>query len=115
MTAPTDPAIARDTAKPLAALADPTRLRVLLLIIQEPGHVGRLVELTGVPLSNISHHLMVLRRARVLEDRRDGRRMVYSLHPTVFAGGTLAVGRWRLTLAPAGGPATGKGKKGGAG
>jgi DNA-binding transcriptional ArsR family regulator len=104
----TDRKTAKATASRLATLAEPTRLVVLHHLVSGPRHVGELAELTGVPLVNISHHLNVLRVAGVLDNTRDGRRVVYSLNPDVYADGTLDLGRVRLTLTPAGPPARGK-------
>ena len=33
---------------------------------------------------NVSHHLGVLREAGLVEDRKDGRFVIYSLHPRFF-------------------------------
>jgi ArsR family transcriptional regulator len=107
MSATNDPT-AKDTAAKLAALAEPTRLRVLHFLVQGPHYVGQLAELTGVPMVNMSHHLGVLRNAGILDDAKDGRRVVYRLNPDVYADGTLDLGRVRLTLTPAGPPARGK-------
>ncbi len=91
----TDYHAARRVATRLAALAEPTRLRVLDRLAQGPLHVGALAELLGVPMVNLSHHLGVMRQAGLLTDEKDGRRVVYRLNPDVFGpgdnGDTLAI------------------------
>src|SRR5215213_7462280 len=81
---------ARKIATLLAAISEPTRLRVLWLLTKGPEHVGRLAELVDIPMVNMSHHLGVMRQAGLLEDEKDGRRVVYKLRPEVFTPGTTA-------------------------
>ena len=56
----------------LRLLADPTRLRLLLLLEQEELSVAELQEILGMGQSRISSHLAQLKRAGVVEDRRAG-------------------------------------------
>ncbi len=62
-----------------AALGHPHRLEILELIAQGERCVEDLAAVTGLSLANASRHLQVLRRARLAEPRRDGKRMLYSL------------------------------------
>lgn len=91
----TDYQAARRVATRLAALAEPTRLRVLDRLAHGPLHVGALAELLEVPMVNLSHHLGVMRTAGLLDDEKVGRRVVYRLNPDVFGPGdgrdTIAV------------------------
>ena len=96
---------ARKVAQTLAALAEPTRLRILFHFAREPLNVGRLAELVGAPMVNMSHHLGVMRQAGLLEDEKDGRRVVYRFRAGVFESGdgdgilgTLTVGPYRVVL-----------------
>jgi len=61
----------------LRLLADPTRLRLLLLLEQEELSVAELQEILGMGQSRISSHLAQLKRAGVLEDRRAGKNVYY--------------------------------------
>jgi DNA-binding transcriptional ArsR family regulator len=62
-------------------LADPTRRRILALLLDRPRSVGELV--AQLPLSQpaISKHLRVLREAGFVTVRRDAQRRFYELCP----------------------------------
>jgi ubiquinone/menaquinone biosynthesis C-methylase UbiE/DNA-binding transcriptional ArsR family regulator len=61
----------------LRLLADPTRLRLLLLLEQEELSVAELQQVLGMGQSRISSHLAQLKRAGVVEDRRAGKNVYY--------------------------------------
>ena len=61
------------------AIADPTRRRVLKTLRQGPRTVSQLERATGASQSALSQHLGVLRRARLVSPRRNGRHQVYRL------------------------------------
>lgn len=63
----------------LALLADPTRLRLLLLLGEEELSVAELQEILGMGQSRISNHLAQLRQAGLLRDRRSGKYTYYAL------------------------------------
>lgn len=68
--------------KSLRLLADPTRLRLLLLLRQEPElSVAELQEILGMGQSRISAHLAQLRAAKLVRDRRAGKNSLYALAP----------------------------------
>lgn len=68
----------KHTAQIFKALADETRLRIMLLL-QEHGElcVCDLTEALGIPQSTVSRHLASLRRAGLVADRRQGVWMYY--------------------------------------
>jgi ubiquinone/menaquinone biosynthesis C-methylase UbiE/DNA-binding transcriptional ArsR family regulator len=57
----------------LRLVADPTRLRLMLLLEQEELTVAELQEILGMGQSRISSHLAQLKRASVVQDRRAGK------------------------------------------
>lgn len=61
------------------ALADPTRLRLLNLIGDREICVCYFVEILGLSQPKISRHLAYLRRAGIVDSRRDGKWMHYRL------------------------------------
>jgi ubiquinone/menaquinone biosynthesis C-methylase UbiE/DNA-binding transcriptional ArsR family regulator len=63
----------------LRLLADPTRLRLLLLLEQEELSVAELQDVLGMGQSRISSHLAQLKRAGLVEDRRAGKNVYYGL------------------------------------
>src|SRR6195256_1314122 len=63
----------------LRLLADPTRLRLLLLLEEEELSVAELQEILGMGQSRISSHLAHLKHAGVVEDRRAGKNVYYGL------------------------------------
>lgn len=66
-------------ADPYAALADPTRRRILTLLSNRERSVSDLVRRFDVSQPAISQHLKVLRSAGVVKVRRDGRQRMYSV------------------------------------
>lgn len=55
------------------------RLELLEAISQGPRSVEGLAEATGLSVANTSRHLQLLRRARLVEPERQGKRIFYSL------------------------------------
>ena len=60
-------------------LGDPTRVRILDALSGGEMCVGDLAERLGVTESAVSHQLRLLRGARIVRPRRDGRMIFYSL------------------------------------
>ena len=65
----------------LRLLADPTRLRLLILLEQEELSVAELQDILGMGQSRISSHLAQLKRAGVVSDRRAGKNVYYGAKP----------------------------------
>ena len=65
--------------KNLRLLADPSRLRILLLVEREELSVAELQEILGMGQSRISTHLAQLKQAGLVEDRRHGKSILYRL------------------------------------
>lgn len=64
------------------ALADPTRLRILMLLVNEDELcVCQLTDALQMVQPKISRHLAVLREKEILLDRRSGLWIYYRLHP----------------------------------
>src|SRR6266581_421393 len=63
----------------LRLIADPTRLRLLLLLEEEELSVAELQEILGMGQSRISSHLAQLKRAGAVIDRRAGKNVYYGL------------------------------------
>ena len=70
---------ARDAA--FSALADPTRRAVLDLLRAGTRPAGDIARAFTVSRPAISKHLSILRRAHLVEERREGRHRLYQLNP----------------------------------
>jgi ArsR family transcriptional regulator, arsenate/arsenite/antimonite-responsive transcriptional repressor len=68
-----------DAVRVLKALADPTRLRILLLLGVRELCVCELTYILGLEQSRVSHHMRILREAGLAEDLRQGRWMIYRI------------------------------------
>lgn len=64
------------------ALSDPTRRAVLDLLRQGSLPAGRIAKAFPVSRPAISKHLRLLRRARLVQERKEGRHRLYQLNPT---------------------------------
>jgi ArsR family transcriptional regulator len=71
--------MATSIVKILRAVADPNRLRILLLLKAEELSVAELQEILVMGQSTISTHLSQLKQAGLVEDRRIGKNSLYRL------------------------------------
>jgi DNA-binding transcriptional ArsR family regulator len=62
------------------ALADPTRRAVLDLLRQGSQPAGRIAQAFPISRPAISKHLRLLRRAHLVQERREGRHRLYQLN-----------------------------------
>lgn len=77
-------------------LGHPARVRILELLAVQDQSVGELASEIGIELSNLSQQLGVLRRAGVVDARKDGNNVIYSITSPDIAE-LLAVARKVLT------------------
>ena len=75
--------------KTLRAVADPNRLRILLLLCGEELSVAELQEILSMGQSTISTHLSQLKQVGLVEDRRTGKSNLYRPAGTSGAGSVL--------------------------
>lgn len=61
------------------ALADENRVRLLVTLERQELCVCQLIELVGLAPSTVSKHMAILRQARLVEGRKEGRWMYYRL------------------------------------
>jgi DNA-binding transcriptional ArsR family regulator len=66
-------------ATTFAVLADPTRRRILDLLVDRERPVGEIVERLGMGQPGVSKHLRVLREAGLVHVRTDAQRRWYGL------------------------------------
>ena len=63
------------------AIADPTRRGILMMLRDGERSASELAQPFATTQPAISQHLAVLRRAGLVDDRRDGRRRYYRVRP----------------------------------
>lgn len=85
-----DPAEFDECARRLKALADPERLRIVQCLFGGPQNVSDLAAQLEDEIVKVSHHLGVLRNAGLVQSERQGRFVVYALHPDVSAAAKAA-------------------------
>lgn len=61
------------------ALSDPTRARILLRLLDEPGYPARLAEELELTRTNVSNHLACLRGCGIVVAVPEGRRTRYEI------------------------------------
>lgn len=69
----------RQAIKVFKALSDPTRLRILMLLLQKELCVCELVFALKMEQSRISHQLRILKDADLIEDIRNGKWTIYRI------------------------------------
>ena len=73
------------------AAADPNRLRLLALLAAADREVCvcEFMEILDLPQSRVSRHLQMLRRLKLVSDRREGKWVHYRLDPRVVGAEDL--------------------------
>jgi ArsR family transcriptional regulator len=66
-----------ELAEMFRLMSDPTRLRIILACLDHAAAVGEMAERIGISASLVSHHLRLLRAARLLQAERRGRQVFY--------------------------------------
>ncbi len=60
-------------------LGDPSRLRIVIACLDAPVAVSAIAEGLGLSLSLVSHHLRLLRAARLVRGLREGKQVFYQV------------------------------------
>ena len=66
-----------ELAEMFRLMSDPTRLGIILTCLTEKVSVGDMASRLGLSPSLVSHHLRLLRAARLLQAERQGRQVFY--------------------------------------
>lgn len=69
----------------LKALGEPSRVRIMGLLLKGPHAVNAISERLGLSQYNVSRHLRVLRNAGLVEARKDAQRRLYGVAPNLRA------------------------------
>ncbi len=62
-----------------SALSDPTRLRIISVLLDGEMNVGDIASRLAMTESAVSHQLRGLRQMRLVRSRKDGRQVYYAL------------------------------------
>ena len=65
------------------ALNDPTRREILELLREREMTAGEIAEKFQISFPSISHHLDLLKQAKLVDSEKDGQYVYYSLNTTV--------------------------------
>lgn len=80
-----------DLAELYKIFGDSTRIKILYALFDEERGVGDIAESLGMTMSAISHQLRILKQARLVKSRREGKMVYYSLADdhvkTIFSQG----------------------------
>lgn len=78
-TLPLDEHTAAHVAELFRSFSDTSRVRILSAIIGKEQNISALAKLVGVRESTVSHHMRGLRQMHIVQSRRDGKEVYYSL------------------------------------
>jgi DNA-binding transcriptional ArsR family regulator len=67
-------------------LGDPTRLRIVLACLAQPIAVGDIAAALNLSSSLVSHHLRLLRAARIVKAERQGKQVFYAAADAHISG-----------------------------
>lgn len=70
--------VAEQLAELFSLLGDVTRLKIILTCLSSPTSVGEIAGKLGLSSSLVSHHLRLLRGARLVRAERRGKQMFYA-------------------------------------
>ncbi len=61
------------------ALSDPTRLRIISILLDDEMNVGEISARLNMTISAVSHQLRGLRHMKLVRSRKEGRQVYYAL------------------------------------
>lgn len=61
------------------SFSDTSRVRIIYAIMEEEMNTSKLAELIGLTQSAVSHHLRGLRQTHIVQARREGKEVYYSV------------------------------------
>lgn len=69
----------------IKALSDENRLEILTLLGKKEMNVNEIAAHSRVSRPTISHHLQIMKRARILDSRKEGKEIFYSVNAYVLS------------------------------
>ena len=74
-----DPEIMGQIADLFKGFADPTRVKILSILLQDEACVTCIASEVGLSQSAVSHQLRILKQMHLIKYRREGKNILYSL------------------------------------
>ena len=74
-----DERTANQVAALFGAFSDPSRVRIVSVLVRQELNVGTLAQAVGISESAVSHHLRGLRQMGLVVARRDGKEVFYRI------------------------------------
>jgi DNA-binding transcriptional ArsR family regulator len=74
-----DEHLAAHVAELFSAFSDTSRVRILSAIIEQEINISALAQIVGLTESAVSHHMRGLRQMHIVQARRDGKEVYYSV------------------------------------
>lgn len=74
-----DEQVIEELAQFFKAVADVSRLKLLLHLMKQEANVNELAEATGLTLSGVSHQLKLLKSMKLVKSSKQGKYVYYSL------------------------------------
>lgn len=68
-----------DLSELFRVFGDTTRIKILYTLFESELCVNDIAQLLGMTQSSVSHQLRILKTAKLVKFRRDGKQMIYSL------------------------------------
>ena len=81
----------RDVLDLIKALGDENRLRIFMMLRHGELCVCQIIEMLELAQSTVSKHLLVLKQARLIESRKNGRWIYYRLADNDSSSASLAI------------------------
>jgi DNA-binding transcriptional ArsR family regulator len=70
---------AAHVAELFGAFSDTSRVRIISVLVKGEQNVGALAQAVGLSQSAVSHHMRALRQMRLVQARKEGRQVFYTL------------------------------------
>ena len=74
----------QDCAKVLRALAEGIRLEIIQCLLKGESSVSEIAKKIGKNHSQVSHHLGVLRNSGLVVYKKEGKFVIYQVHPVLY-------------------------------
>lgn len=81
-----------DCAEKMMVLSDPSRLRIIRLLLSGGNNVGEIARLINLNVHRVSHHLGIMRMVGLVEPNRQGRNISYNISRRILTKNGIDLG-----------------------